>query len=74
MEQVATGQLPRRLQLLPAYGTVVRVLLQVLLTGQRITLLHVVEYPQVVAVSLELALNLVHQETQLHDDHQAGHG
>lgn len=70
---MAAGQLSGRVHLLPANGTVVRVLLQVRLAGEWVALLHVIEDPQVIAVPLELALDLVDQEAQLHYYHETGH-
>lgn len=63
MEQVTAGQFTCRLHLLPAYGTVVGVVIQVVLSGKWIALLHVVEHPQVIAVSLVLPLLQMERQT-----------
>lgn len=66
-------QLSRGLHLLPTNGTIVRVLRKVVLRSQRIRFLHVIKHPQIVAVFLELSLDLVHEISQLHDYDEAGH-
>jgi hypothetical protein len=73
VEEMRTGQLPRRVHFLPAYGTVVGVVLKIVGRRERIILLHVVQHPKVVSVLLELPLNLVREITQLHDDDKARH-
>ena len=73
VEKMRAGQLSSSLHFLPAYGTVVRVLCQIIACGQRIALFHVVKNPQIVSMLFKFALNLIRQISQLHYDHQACH-
>lgn len=73
VEEMRAGKLPGRLHFLPANGTVVGIVLQVLGGGQRVVFFHVVQHPKVVSVLLELSLDFIGKKTKLHNYDEACH-
>lgn len=73
MKQMATWKFSCSLHLLPADRTIVGVLNYFSFRRERIVFLHVIIHPEIVAMFLELALNLIGEIAQLHDDHERCH-
>lgn len=74
VKQMGARQLSGSFHLLPANGTIIGILCEIVSSCQWIALLHVIQHPQIIAVLTVFTLNFMRQITELHHNDQTSHG